>query len=219
VTTETDTGTATGIDENDARAEELTDELARKYDPERLLRVVSRRAGRGQSLDHDVRAKYERRFGVDLGHVRVYSGEFAEEFNRKRNAYAVTIGSTGMILMGGSPDKSMASSSGQALLAHELTHVAQAKRGLHNKNFAGAMPLATEEHEDEAEEIEAEVAAGHDEGGAPQSTRGSAEAGAGKVAAKESMELAIEKVKERVFEMAADAARTQYLRTNFQRRP
>ena len=203
--------------ETDARAEQLTDELAKKYDPERLLRIVSRRAGRGQSLDHDIRAKYERRFGVDLGHVRVYTGEFAEEFNRQRNAYAVTIGSTGMILMGGSPDKSMASNSGQALLAHELTHVAQAKRGLHNKNFAGAMPLATEEHEDEAEQVEAEVAAGGDGGGlgGPGSSQSQINAGSAKAAKGDAMERALEKVKERVMTMAADAARTQYIRNLF----
>jgi hypothetical protein len=206
--------------ENDARAEQLTDELAKKYDPERLLRIVSRRAGRGQSLDHSVRAKYERRFGVDLGHVRVYTGEFAEEFNRQRNAYAVTIGSTGMILMGGSPDKSMASASGQALLAHELTHVAQAKRGLHNKNFDGAMPLATEEHEDEAEQVEAEVAAGGDGGGAAGGdTRSAANAAAAAVAGKDAMDRALEQVKERVMNMAADAARSQYVRNSFPRRP
>src|SRR3954468_6341856 len=140
------------------RPEDLTDELARKYDPDRMLRMVSKRAGRGEALEHSVRAKYERRFGVDLGHVRVYTGEFAEEFNRQRNAYAVTIGSTGMILMGGSPDKSMGSSSGQALLAHELTHVAQAQKGLHRKaSFSGGMPFA-EEHEAEAEAVEQSVA-------------------------------------------------------------
>src|SRR5215813_5159166 len=94
---------------------------------------MSKRAGRGESLDHSIRAKYEKRFGVDLGHVRLFTGEFAEEFNRQRGAYAVTIGSTGMILMGGSPEKSMGSASGQALLAHELTHVAQAERGLYRK--------------------------------------------------------------------------------------
>src|ERR1700742_1269432 len=98
-----------------------------------MLRMVSRRAGKGERLDHSIRAKYEKRFGVDLGHVRIYSGEFAEEFNRQRGAYAVTIGSTGMILMGGSPDKAAGTVAGQALLAHELTHVAQAQQGLHRK--------------------------------------------------------------------------------------
>ncbi len=137
--------------DQDTDASELTDELAKKYDPERLLKIIAKRAGRGEALDSTLRNRYERRFGVDLSHVRVFTGEFAEEFNRKRNAYAVTIGSTGMILMGGSPDKSMASASGQALLAHELTHVAQQSRhaggGLHRKaSFDGGMPFA-EEHE------------------------------------------------------------------------
>jgi len=66
------------IESSDLGAEQLTDELARKYDPERMLRMVSRRAGKGERLDQSIRAKYEKRFGVDLGHVRVYSGEFAE---------------------------------------------------------------------------------------------------------------------------------------------
>src|SRR4029079_1228151 len=102
-------------------------------------------------LEHSVRQRYERRLGVDLGHVRVFTGEFAEEFNRQRNAYAVTVGATGMILMGTSPDKSMGSASGQALLAHELTHVAQQAKGLHRKStYADGMPFA-EEHEYEAD--------------------------------------------------------------------
>jgi hypothetical protein len=193
---------------------DLNDELARKYDPERMLRMVSRRAGKGESLDHSIRAKYEKRFGVDLGHVRVYSGEFAEEFNRKRNAYAVTIGSTGMILMGNSPDKSMGSASGQALLAHELTHVAQAHRGLHRKaSFDGGMPF-TEEHEAEAEEVEHSVE--HDAGA---STHAATEAGAAKIASKEALDRAISEITERVQSMAADAARNQILRNGIQRRP
>ncbi len=200
--------------EADVRAEQLTDELAKKYDPERLLRIVSRRAGRGQTLDQSVRAKYEKRFGVDLGHVRVYTGEFAEEFNRKRNAYAVTIGSTGMILMGNSPDKSMASASGQALLAHELTHVAQANRGLHNKNFAGAMPLATEEHEEEAEEVEAEILAG----GSGDGTALSHEAKAAVARGKLKLEAAMEKVKEQVISMAGESARNDFNRSTSPKR-
>ena len=115
-----------GIDDDqERRAEELTDELAKKYDPARLLKVVSKRAGRGDPLGHSVRQKYEQQFGVDLGHVRVHTSGSSRKFNRQRNAHAVTIGSTGMILMGNTADKSPGSASGQALLAHELTHVAQ----------------------------------------------------------------------------------------------
>lgn len=199
--------------ETEVQAEELSDELARKYDPERLLKIVSRRAGRGESLDHSLRNKYEKKFGVDLGHVRIYTGEFAEEFNRQRNAYAVTVGSTGMILMGGSPEKSMASASGQALLAHELTHVAQAQKGLHRKaSFDGGMPF-TEEHEHEAEEVEAGELTGAND------TRQAANSASAKMASEEAMKQALEKIRERVLQMAADAARTQMWRSGSARRP
>ena len=193
-------------------AEGLSDELARKYDPERLLRIISRRAGKGERLDQSIRAKYEKRFGVDLGHVRVYSGEFAEEFNRKRNAYAVTIGSTGMILMGGSPDRSMGSASGQALLAHELTHVAQAHKGLHRKaSDGGGMPFA-EEHEAEAEAVEHDVASGQD------STRSATDDASHKAATKEALDKTIEQIKALVHEMCADAERNHIMRSGIQRR-
>jgi uncharacterized protein DUF4157 len=200
--------------ETDVEADDLGDELARKYDPERLLRLMSGRAGKGQSLDHSVRAKYEKRFGVDLGHVRVITGEFAEEFNKKRDAYAVTIGSTGMILMGGSPEKSPATAAGQALLAHEITHVAQAQKGLHRKaTFDSGMPFG-EEHEAEAENVEAEAHAEHGGG-----TRAAADAESAKLKAADDLNAALEKVRERVKEMMADAARTQLWRNGSARRP
>jgi hypothetical protein len=198
---------------NDPSADQLTDELARKYDPERLLRMLSKRAGKGERLDHSIRQKYEKRFGVDLGHVRIYTGEFAEEFNRQRGAYAVTVGSTGMILMGGSPEKSMASAAGQALLAHELTHVAQAQKGLH-RSSVGGMPFA-EEHEAEAEAVEQSVAQA---GGSHDSTTAAANAAAAKAAAEVALNRAIEQIKERVYEMAGEAARHQMLRNGVQRR-
>jgi len=201
-------------DQDDVQASELTDELAKKYDPERLLKIVSARAGRGEPLEHSVRARYEKRFGVDLGHVRIYSGEFAEEFNRQRNAYAVTIGSTGMVLMGGSPEKSMGSASGQALLAHELTHVAQQARGMHRKStFQDAMPFA-EEHELEAEHTEAAVL--HEEAGqaalVSADTATGAESAAAKIAGAKVFADTIEKIKARVIELCGEMVRAQQLR-------
>src|SRR4051812_22152330 len=111
-------------------SDELARDIAKRWDPDRLLRLIAARVGKGEQLDHTLRQRYEQKLGIDLGHVRIYSGEFAEEFNKRRNADAVTIGGTGMILMGGTTDRSMATAAGQALLAHELTHVAQAERGL-----------------------------------------------------------------------------------------
>jgi len=203
------------------RPEDISDELARKYDPERLLRMLAKRAGRGQALDHALRSKYEKRFGVDLGHVRIYTGEFAEEFNKQRNAYAVTLGRTGAILMGGSPDKT--GNAGQALLAHELTHVAQAQRatagagGLHRKSFDGELPFGGEhdEIEHEAEEEEASEAAGLS---GINSSGKSVNEGTGKMLAEDQLKKDIEKIKARVLELAGDAARTQMWRNGNPRR-
>lgn len=203
--------------ENETRAEDLNDELTRKYDPERLLKLIQRRAGKGESLDLSIRNKYEKRFGVDLGHVRVFTGEFAEEFNKQRSAHAVTVGSTGMILMGGSAEKGMGGAAGQALLAHELTHVAQAQRnqggGLYRK-AAEAMPF-TEEHEAEAEAHEEDVAQGGGGGGASSA----AAAGAAEAGGKAKMEEALLKISERVHDMMADAVRCYGYRNGEQRRP
>lgn len=187
---------------------QLTDEIAKKYDPERLLRMVSSRAGKGQSLDHDVRAKYERRFGVDLGHVRVITGQFAEEFNKQRSAYAVTVGGTGMILMGGSADKAMHTRAGQALLAHELTHVAQQRRGLYNKDFDATH---AQEHEAEAEEVEQEIEEGGDGSGAKPAP--------GSPKSEEQKKAKAEKIIEKVLDMVAEAHRTNWMRNSIQRRP
>ena len=197
----------------DAQPEELSDELARKYDPERLLKLLSKKAGRGAPLDATIREKYEKRFGVDLGHVRVVTGEFAEEFNKQRDAYAVTVGGTGMILMGNSPDKAAGTRAGEALLAHELTHVAQAKRGLYNRS---ATPDFTHADEIEAHEVEAEVEQGHQAQGAASAAAHHAEAAK---AAAEQHKAQLEKIKARVLEMMGEAARNQYLRNGVTRRP
>jgi len=202
--------------EREDRPEDLTDELARKYDPERMLKMVSKRAGRGDPLEHSVRSKYEKRFGVDLGHVRIYTGEFAEEFNRQRNAYAVTVGATGMVMMGNSPDKSMGSAAGQALLAHELTHVAQQAKGLHRKaTFEDAMPFAAE-HEHEADAIERAVL---DElqSGTHSAEEAAAEGQARMDAARKLKEMT-EKIKERVLQLVGDAGRNQHMRNGSARR-
>jgi Domain of unknown function (DUF4157) len=201
-------------DDNEPQ-EELSDELARKYDPERLLRMVSRKAGRGESLDASLRAKYEKRFGVDLGHVRVVTGEFAEELNKKRDAYAVTVGGTGLILMGGSPDKAAGSRAGEALLAHELTHVAQARRGLHNR---GATPDFTQADEIEAHEVEHEVEHGEHPDGQGAATPG-ADAAQAAMASAAAHKEQLEKIKARVLDMMGEAARNQYVRNGVTRRP
>ena len=133
----------------------LNDSIARRWDPAKLVRSVSHSGGAGEALDHTTRHHFERKLGVDLGDVRVYSGDFAKQVTRQHQAEAVTIGGTGMIFMSGTPDRSPATAAGKALLAHELTHVAQASRGLYRSAPGQSAPLATEEHEAEAEQMEA----------------------------------------------------------------
>lgn len=197
--------------------EQLSDELARdiakRWDPERLLNLVAARAGKGEALDATLRQRYEQRLGVDLGHVRIYTGEFAEEFNKQRNADAVTIGGTGMILMGGTTDRSMATAAGHALLAHELTHVAQAERGVHRAGRGLDMELATEEHEAEAEEAEQQEMAAQGGGGGG----GPGDGGKGAADAKAGVEA---QVIDRVINMLGEAMRVIVTRSGLpMRRP
>ena len=155
---------AADVDEESKRGKKrrmaLSHEIAKRWDPDQLTKAVQKRGGGGQALDLTTRGRFEKRLGVDLGDVRVYSGEFAEQVTKHHKAEAVTIGGTGMILMGGTADRSPVSRSGEALLGHELTHVAQSARGMFRSAPGERAPLATEAHEAEAEAVEAEILAG-----------------------------------------------------------
>jgi hypothetical protein len=104
----------------------------------------------GEPLERELRERYERRLGVDLGHVRLYTGEAAAALARSRSADALAIGATGVIVLGGAVDRVRSTPAGEALLAHELVHVAQAARH---------MPLG-EDREREACQVEEEVLTG-----------------------------------------------------------
>lgn len=146
----------------------LDEEIARKYDPQRLRRVVEG-AGRGERLDLATRSEMERLHpGHDFSEVRVFRGALAEEVTRRHSADAVTVANTGMILMRESPRSAPGTTSGRALLAHEVTHVAQAQRGLHFALEGGGGNGA---HEHEAEQVERKVAGGGPEGEAQRAER------------------------------------------------
>jgi hypothetical protein len=142
-------------EERRRRALELGDDIARRYDPARLSRVVVEQAGRGERLELATRGAMERRLGGDFGAVRVFRGPFAEAVTRRHRADAVTVGNTGMVLVREGPRADPKSAAGQALLAHELTHVAQAQRGMHlASDPRGARDTPAER---DAEEVEAQV--------------------------------------------------------------
>lgn len=91
--------------------------------------IESARSG-GRPLDDAVRTKMEPAFGADLGGVRVHTGARSDGLNQSLQSRAFT---TGPDIFFRSGEYKPGSSSGQELLAHELTHVvqqgaAQAKR-------------------------------------------------------------------------------------------
>ncbi len=141
--------------ERKRRALELSQEIANRYRPENLSKLVVDQAGRGEHLDLGTRQEMERRIGGQFSDVRVFKGPLAEAVTRQHRADAVTIANTGMILVREGPRSDPKTALGKALLAHELTHVKQAQRGLHFALEQGHSQDAP--HEREAEAAESQV--------------------------------------------------------------
>jgi hypothetical protein len=156
-------------DERRKRALQLSRDIAERYDPDRLSKIVVDQAGRGEHLDLATQSEMERRLGGSFGGVRVFRGPFAEAVTKQHRADAVTIANTGMILVREGPRSDPKTALGKALLAHELTHVSQAQRGLHFALEGGQSQDAP--HEKEAEAVEAQV---HAEGIGQASAAGAA---------------------------------------------
>jgi Domain of unknown function (DUF4157) len=76
----------------------------------------------GQPLDTATRAFMEPRFGHDFSRVRVHTNERAAESARAVSARAYTVGRN---VVFGAEQYASATTNGQRLLAHELTHVVQ----------------------------------------------------------------------------------------------
>jgi hypothetical protein len=153
-------------EERKKRAKKLTQDIANRYSPDRLSRVVVEGAGRGEHLDAETQSEMEGRLGGSFSHVRVFRGAFAEAVTKQHKADAVTVGSTGMILVREGPRSDPKTALGKALMAHELTHVAQAQQGLHFALEGGAGQEAA--HEKAAEKAESETyaaAQGAEKGG------------------------------------------------------
>jgi len=178
------------------RALALSQEIAQRWEPSRLSKFVVGGAGSGEKLDLDTQSEMERRLGGRFGEVRVFRGAFAEAVTKAHRADAVTIANTGMIMMREGPRSNLSSPQGKALLAHELTHVSQAQRGLHFALEGGESQGAA--HEQEAEAVEQKVHA--DETG---QTRAAAAKGGGGGGVDRAAVVA------RVIELVEDFQRTQ----------
>ncbi len=80
----------------------------------------------GQPLDSETRAFMEPRFGRDFGQVRVHTDSSAAESAKAIQARAYTLGSDVAFAAG---QFSPRTSQGKELLAHELTHTVQQRKG------------------------------------------------------------------------------------------
>jgi hypothetical protein len=181
------------------RTLKLSQDIASRYSPDKLSKIVVDQAGRGEHLDLATQSEMEQKIGGKFGSVRIFRGPFAEAITKQHRADAVTVANTGMILVREGPRSDPKTALGKALIAHELTHVKQAQRGLHFALEGGGAQNAP--HEAEAEHIEAQVHA-EAAGGAP------AHAGGKKGGGKGDAEME-RKVKERVYELLTEASRLQ----------
>jgi hypothetical protein len=169
--TDDDDNLAGGISEEERkrRALALSQEIAQRWEPSRLSKLVVGGAGSGERLDLDTQSEMERRLGGRFSNVRVFRGPFAEAVTKAHRADAVTVANTGMILVREGPRSDPKTALGKALLAHELTHVSQAQRGLHFALEGGESQGAA--HEQEAEAVEQQVHA-DETGQTPAAGRG-----------------------------------------------
>lgn len=99
--------------------------------------------GGGQALDGQVRSRMEPVFNADFSNVRVHTGGKADGLNRALSARAFT---TGQDIFFKEGEYNPASSTGQELLAHELTHVVQQGGGVQGK-FEVSSPDDEQERE------------------------------------------------------------------------
>src|ERR1700729_2532290 len=84
--------------------------------------AIQRERGRGQSLPERHRARMEQALGTDLGAVRLHTDAQADRLNSVLRSRAFTTGQDVFLRRG---EAALSTGSGRALIAHELTHVAQ----------------------------------------------------------------------------------------------
>jgi hypothetical protein len=89
---------------------------------ESLENRIKARRGNGHPLSEVVRKPMEKAFGADFNEVHVHTDSEADTLNRDLRARAFTTGQDIFFRQG---EYSPGSSSGQELIAHELTHVVQ----------------------------------------------------------------------------------------------
>lgn len=92
---------------------------------------LSSKSGHGSVLPSDIQGKMEGAFGNDFSQVRIHTDSEAVQMSKDLNAQAFTHGND---IYFNSGKFNTADSSGQQLLAHELTHTVQQNGGISKKS-------------------------------------------------------------------------------------
>jgi hypothetical protein len=90
-------------------------------------RRLNHSRGGGQPLSEALRADFESKFGADFSGVKVHTDAQSDQLNRSIQAKAFTTGQDVFFRQGAYQPESRG---GQALIAHELTHVVQQNGGV-----------------------------------------------------------------------------------------
>ena len=115
---------------------------------------INRQRGGGQALDEGVQKQMESSIGQDLSNVRVHTSPEADTLNRQVGAKAFTTGSDIFFRQGQYDPQS---SSGQELLAHEMTHVVQQSSGMVNNGSGMTVNAPGDVYEQEADSVAKQV--------------------------------------------------------------
>jgi hypothetical protein len=124
-------GRGTGVEEYDTPAITSLSAVQRsgegvfEVDGEFARRLAASRSG-GQPLPPTIRQEFDSKFGADFSEVRVHADAQSDALNRSVGANALTNGRDIFFRRGAYAPGGQA---GQALLAHELTHVVQQGAG------------------------------------------------------------------------------------------
>jgi Domain of unknown function (DUF4157)/Putative peptidoglycan binding domain len=100
--------------------------------PDGLESTLQQSKGSGSTLPKEVQLQMGTAIGADFSDVKIHTGQTSVQMNQQLNAQAFTHGSD-IYFNSGKYDTN--SSSGQHLLAHELTHVVQQGSGLQTKRI------------------------------------------------------------------------------------
>jgi hypothetical protein len=147
--------------ERGAKDEAFVTGLLRKYaggrDPGAMEKAALKPAGEALGdeapahLDLSTQRRMEALTGADLKGVRVHTGELAQEMAETTGAKAFTLNDRDVFFAGG--EFNPRTPQGQALLAHELTHVAERQQGVFPALQRPTMARQSEARAEHAEKL------------------------------------------------------------------